>query len=428
MTDPLPDVLLGVVANGVTAALANIAGRARDVARARTTVGRALSKDVDWSSALALVVQGVPGHDLNRLATSSDFAAFVWQGACLWMPGGQWSTIDQEGLHARLRALVVLYGQPTPDDAERTTNLLMSLLEHALRGVTKERTTKRSPLSRLLVPSDVAAEQSADGVRLAIEALRRDWSIDLDAILRFEQNLRIAVELRHGWIETHHVGDARKIPIDELYVTPDLWPSRSEEDREERTLGYSDFVANIGRTVLLGNPGGGKSTLSFKVAHDVAARRVLSGILERLIPIVVTVREYGAARADRQEGIREFLETVCRVQYQIDPPEAAIDYLLMSGRCLLILDGLDELLVTSLRRAVSTDVELFASRFPATPILVTSREVGYREAPLDESPVRDLEARALFGRKGRRVRAQVVRDRPRPHARGAEAPSRLVRS
>ena len=70
--------------------------------------------------------------------------------------------------------------------------------------------------------------------------------------------------------------------------------------------------------------------------------------------------------------------------YQLEPPESAFEYLLTNGSLLVIFDGLDELLDTARRRDVSDDVESFCTRFPAAPVLVTSRQIGYDQAPLDE--------------------------------------------
>ena len=40
---------------------------------------------------------------------------------------------------------------------------------------------------------------------------------------------------------------------------------------------------------------------------------------------------------------------------------------------------------TSYRQKIRNDVELFCNLYPSVPVLVTSREIGYKEAPLDES-------------------------------------------
>ena len=65
------------------------------------------------------------------------------------------------------------------------------------------------------------------------------------------------------------------------------------------------------------------------------------------------------------------------------PPPGAIEYLLRNGRALVIFDGLDELLDTSNRQEITKDVESFCVMYPTVPVLVTSREVGYDQAPLN---------------------------------------------
>jgi hypothetical protein len=80
----------------------------------------------------------------------------------------------------------------------------------------------------------------------------------------------------------------------------------------------------------------------------------------------------------------DYIEGTAKSSYQLNPPKGAFEYLLMNGSVLVIFDGLDEMLDTARRREISDDVESFSTRFPSTPILVTSREVGYDQAPLDE--------------------------------------------
>ncbi len=48
----------------------------------------------------------------------------------------------------------------------------------------------------------------------------------------------------------------------------------------------------------------------------------------------------------------DWLESVCDAPYGVAAPQGALEYLLLNGRALVIFDGLDELLDTSLRREV----------------------------------------------------------------------------
>ena len=71
--------------------------------------------------------------------------------------------------------------------------------------------------------------------------------------------------------------------------------------------------------------------------------------------------------------------------YQSLAPDGLVERLLLTGRAVVIFDGLDELLDTSRRRDVSDRVEQFCSAYPLTPVLVTSRVVGYDQARLDDA-------------------------------------------
>lgn len=137
---------------------------------------------------------------------------------------------------------------------------------------------------------------------------------------------------------------------------------------------------------MLGNPGGGKSTCTQKFCYDLVTQysdRLLNG--RQVTPILVILRDYGAKKKEVNCSLLEFIELTAKTKYQLQPPEGAFAYLLLNGRVSLIFDGLDELTETSYRQEIRNDVELFGNLYPSVPVLVTSREVGYKEAPLDES-------------------------------------------
>ncbi len=100
-------------------------------------------------------------------------------------------------------------------------------------------------------------------------------------------------------------------------------------------------------------------------------------------PMLVVLREYGAHKKISPCSILEYLEIISKSIYQISPPLGAIEYLLLNGRIIIIFDGLDELLETNYRQEISGDAETFCNLYPSVPVLVTSRQVGYEQAPLD---------------------------------------------
>jgi hypothetical protein len=154
-----------------------------------------------------------------------------------------------------------------------------------------------------------------------------------------------------------------------------------EQSRDKSELTYEELV--IDRTVVLGDPGAGKTTLGSRIAMDVLAGREFINGAESSpsVPFIVTLREL--ADPSRSASFVEYIERLANDSFQAKPPPGLIDFLLLTGRALVIFDGLDELLDTSLRRKVVHAIEAFTASFMNTPVLVTARQVGYELAPLD---------------------------------------------
>lgn len=215
--------------------------------------------------------------------------------------------------------------------------------------------------------------------------------LDVPDILQYEKRYRKQVEGRHGSITPPHFDAAREIPIDDLYVFPTLKSViervEEKEQKKDQIVSIADFLSRIQRTVVLGNPGGGKSTLAQKICHHLATSGPGHQAMghRQLTPILVILRKYGVAKQEQRCSIREYIETEFEATYQLPPPPLhTLEYLLLNGHILVIFDGLDELLETSSRQEIRDDVQSFCNLYPSTPVLVTSREVGYEQAPLHQ--------------------------------------------
>ena len=97
------------------------------------------------------------------------------------------------------------------------------------------------------------------------------------------------------------------------------------------------------------------------------------------------LRDYAQEQRVRPCSIIEYLEAHSKREFQIEAPSGAFKLLLVSGRILIVFDGLDELIEIKDRSDVCSAVAHFALEYPVAPILVTSREVGYEQAPLDRA-------------------------------------------
>ncbi|MBF4595705.1 NACHT domain-containing protein [Curtobacterium flaccumfaciens] len=202
---------------------------------------------------------------------------------------------------------------------------------------------------------------------------------------------QISIAERDGWIKTyrqlckHHHGfitppdldDSKKIPMEDLYVTPSLTVSIGPgRFASNVAISVDDYKDRIDRTVLLGDPGGGKSTLSnyltSKWADDANGP----------IPFHITLREF-AKRKDSGLSVLDYIRADLNGKFQHPAPAGLVEDLLIGGEAVVVFDGLDELIDGSLRRTISSVVELFGEKFPLVSIFVTSRRIGYEQARLD---------------------------------------------
>lgn len=206
---------------------------------------------------------------------------------------------------------------------------------------------------------------------------------DLGAVNDFALEFQGQVGNLHGAMRLPHAGTTRQVPYELLFVPPSVLRAGCQEPEDEDAPDDLDTLLRCClRVVLLGNPGGGKSTLSLKLAYDIASGK--SPATSASTPFLVVLRNYAEHIRHRNLSLHDYLIELCKLPYGIEPPEGSVEYVLLNGRAFVIFDGLDELLDVSLRRDVVQAVEAFAYRYPTVSILVTSREIGYAEAPLDD--------------------------------------------
>ncbi|MDG4772703.1 NACHT domain-containing protein [Solwaraspora sp. WMMD792] len=183
----------------------------------------------------------------------------------------------------------------------------------------------------------------------------------------------------HGSIEPPDFERRRRLHYSTIYVSPKF----AESGRRETELNLEDLIEEIDRTVILGDPGGGKSTAANVITTIFAATPTYQ------IPFFVLLRDFAGEMGEK--SIIDYLAHRSSSHYQVDLSRELIQRLLDTGRVLVVFDGLDELLDTSRRREVADRVELFCARYPLCAVLVTSRLVGYQRAPMDPKEFRVIE-------------------------------------
>lgn len=189
---------------------------------------------------------------------------------------------------------------------------------------------------------------------------------------------RVSAAKVFGKIQPPNTEGAAPVPINDLYVTPSLEISSKGLQRQ---LESQDLV-NLRRCVVLGDPGGGKTTLTRKLSFDLITADDRDA---NPIPAVVVLRDFGAHLRQNGGTVAQYLSEVFRSVHQTDLSPQAVEWCLNTGQFFVIFDGLDELLETESRQRIAQIIDSFEAVYPDCRILVTSRRVGYAQAPLDDS-------------------------------------------
>jgi HEAT repeat protein/energy-coupling factor transporter ATP-binding protein EcfA2 len=173
-------------------------------------------------------------------------------------------------------------------------------------------------------------------------------------------------------------------------------PQRERIHRhEQRITLHREAIQNVlemhRRLVLLGDPGSGKSTfLRYLMLLLTQGQETFLHAFPQLasdlpaIPLYIPLATYADIWSKSSAGERSLLHFLPKYlsENYLDSYVGFLQQELVHGRIFVLLDGLDEIPDASLRIQIVRQVEAFTQTFPKNRFLVTSRIVGYREAPL----------------------------------------------
>jgi hypothetical protein len=275
-------------------------------------------------------------------------------------------------------------------------------------------TAQEEPVTAALRILDALRENFADDeperVRV-LEALREEL-----LALRSESPRK---NLLDAWLDNVAQDHERLVPLQEqvdlglldrvyvqLQVSPEARALTAGEARLSPSLALLDLLALdrteapwvTGRWMVLGDPGAGKTTLLRHLARTLARQPN-----RRWVPLFDSLPRLLRDRASLLDRVVRRLE---RAGQPAQGFAETLERLGRDGRLLLLLDGLDEVPKEDREEAEKLLRDL-AVRWPATPLVVTSRPIGYRAPgsdfrevevlPLDRERRRELLAR-WFGR------------------------------
>ena len=275
-----------------------------------------------------------------------------------------------------------------------TTALDITRLKSAIdsRNITQSELVRKSgvsraQLSRLLSRTEARVRQST------LQRLARALEIDT-AELSMGGELKLFrqfVEKEHAEIDFRGIGmpQLQKQPIQDVFVdfdareeceecVPEDLSSGTRRRRPGQPMPATECVQTHDRAVMLGDPGCGKTTLLRFLAHSYATRHES----ESEIPIYVRLPEL--CRAQEVDERVDPVKLVAARATDRGCPE--LEHSLRTAledskrRCVVLLDGLDEVGSEGQREALLQRVQDFIEHYPRNRFVITSRVVGFQSA------------------------------------------------
>jgi hypothetical protein len=411
----LYDVAIGITSNVLYGGIARVCGAAAVSAQRKQAVEKSLHGQKDekakqFGKALEHLQKVVAHRFGTNTKSFDDFlkeltrSAFPEVATEVVLHGA-----DPEGARVLFDAILKNYpqpeGGPSSDDlfggiitaVKAQYDMLSGEVEllNSISTTTRGIYTKVENINRVVAQmQSFNAERSITKVQ--IDALRSKVCKQLEARYRY-----VTLETTKG---------QRKFSISKLFIEPrferlsydELAIPQSKKKNQNRPpdedlfmVGYADFRNTFKRAVILGDPGGGKSTTVQNICFELS--RSLELALEhpdrdgidasrQRIPFRIVLRTFETRR--KQNASYSLFDMIIDEVSEIVPEDRAllaefVKYCLVSGTSVVLFDGLDEVLNVNTRRSYVELIEQFANAYPSPSVAVTSRYVGYMDAPLD---------------------------------------------
>ncbi|NET08348.1 MAG: NACHT domain-containing protein [Symploca sp. SIO2B6] len=144
------------------------------------------------------------------------------------------------------------------------------------------------------------------------------------------------------------------------------------------------------RIVVIGSPGSGKTTLleNLTLTYAQDAQLEKHPKAPKLIPVLLYLRKIREEITSSQPlDLAQLITKRLKSQessLKLEPPPQWFENKLKHGKCLVMLDGLDEVADETQRQQVSSWVDKQMGKYPETTFIMTSRPFGYHNAQLKQ--------------------------------------------
>jgi hypothetical protein len=184
------------------------------------------------------------------------------------------------------------------------------------------------------------------------------------------------------------------VPLRVAAQSPDLISQRMIQVKEKQPnrleiwnfLGALNEKPSYRQIAVIGAPGCGKTTLLefLALTYALNTHRQLFRKAPTLIPILLYLRDIRNEITNEQPfNLAQVIENQEFVR-KLRPPPDWFHNQLRRSRCLVMLDGLDEVADQEQRNQVSKWINRQMLEYPETTFILTSRPFGFKNAPLDQ--------------------------------------------
>ena len=191
---------------------------------------------------------------------------------------------------------------------------------------------------------------------------------------RFPKRYLTALAERHRWLKligVYNSADLHPPRLQEVYVSLRVAAAKGEND--PRFAWNEIFQPTEKRLVILGSPGAGKSTLLdyLVLVFTGHLRHTLRDRLGKPFPLFARLRELGT------EGVETVPALLAKAAPLKQVPSDYPDRWLRRGGCLVLLDGLDEVLDAERHDRAVEEIKRLVGEYPDNHYIVTCRIAGW---------------------------------------------------
>ncbi len=258
------------------------------------------------------------------------------------------------------------------------------------------------PLLEIIRAQHSQLVSQVDQIARSLAQQNAAGSITLEELQDCRLKLSKAIEAANRYTAVETLQGTKRVKLKSLAIPSRLTPLSDGEiaaakiSTDEDALAYLTFRRMFERAVILGDPGGGKSTLTQMLCNDLSTLINLEAsnpgrkdfdASDLKLPLRIILRSFEAKNThDPAYNFLDYLVDEATLPLDNDAGLArkVLQHVLSTGEAILIFDGLDEVLELGKRRQIVSLIEQFCEIYAACSVLVTSRLVGYRDAPLTE--------------------------------------------